>query len=198
MIFLTLFLEFFKIGAFTFGGGYAMIPFIQETVTKHEWLSTSQLVDFIAISESTPGAFAVNISTYVGTIIGEQYTDSIFGAILGAFCATLGTVLPAFLLILIIAKAYEKFKNNTLVEDCMFGLRSTVVGLIGATVISIGKEVFFPADFSLNILSTSTFWFSFLIFAFMLFLLLYKKTSPILIVCLSAVLGIGAGYAGII
>ncbi len=198
MIFITLFLEFFKIGAFTFGGGYAMIPFIQETVAKHGWISTSELVDFIAVSESTPGAFAVNISTYVGSIIGHEYTDSLFGAAFGAFCATLGTVLPAFLLILIIAKVYDKFKENLLVQDCMFGLRSTVVGLIAATVISIGKEVFFADALSLGVLSTSAFWFSAVVFVAMLFLLFYKKSSPILIVALSAVLGIGAGYLGLI
>ena len=198
MIFITLFLEFFKIGAFTFGGGYAMIPFIQETVAKHEWISTTELVDFIAVSESTPGAFAVNISTYVGSIIGHEYTGSLFGAAFGAFCATLGTVLPAFLLILIIAKVYDKFKENLLVQDCMFGLRSTVVGLIAATVISIGKEVFFAEALNLSVLSTSAFWFSAVVFVAMLFLLFYKKSSPILIVALSAVLGIGAGYLGLI
>ena len=66
-IYLLLFLEFFKMGALTFGGGYAMIPFIEETVLSHGWMTTRELVDFIAISESTPGAFAVNISTYVGS-----------------------------------------------------------------------------------------------------------------------------------
>lgn len=189
MIYLQLFFEFLKIGAFTFGGGYAMIPFIQETVAKHNWMSTAELVDFIAVSESTPGAFAVNISTYIGSQVGGFF---------GAICATTGVVLPAFVFILIIAKIYDKFKNSKTVKGAMFGLKSVVVGLIGATVISIGLEVFFANGFTTSVFATSTFWFSLLVFAIMLFLLLYKKFSPILIVVLSATLGIVAGYAGII
>lgn len=189
MIYLILFLEFFKIGAFTFGGGYAMIPFIQETVLKHEWLSTSELVDFIAVSESTPGAFAVNISTYVGSQVGGFF---------GAVCATLGVVLPAFLLILVIAKIYDKFKNSKTVQGAMFGLKSVVVGLIGATVVSIAIELFFSDGFTASVITTSTFWFSLVVFGIMTFLLLKKKFSPILIVVLSALSGIIAGYAGLI
>lgn len=197
MTYLILFLEFFKIGAFTFGGGYAMIPFIQETVLKHEWLTNQQLIDFIAVSESTPGAFAVNISTYVGSQTGSQ-AGGFLGGILGAFCATLGVVLPAFLIILLIAKIYEKFKENNSVKGAMFGLKSTVVGLIAAAVISIAGEVFFTNGITATVFTTSVFWFSVVVFAIMLFLLLYKKISPIIIIGLSALLGIGAGYAGII
>lgn len=189
MTYLILFLEFLKIGAFTFGGGYAMIPFIQETVTKHQWLSTQELVNFIAISESTPGAFAVNISTYIGSQVGGFF---------GALCATTGVVLPAFLIILIIAKIYDKFKSSKTVKGAMFGLKSTVVGLIAAAVVSIAIEVFFTNGFTAQVFLSSTFWFSLITFAIMLFLLLYKKISPILIVCLSATLGIIAGYTGII
>ena len=189
MIYLVLFLEFFKIGAFTFGGGYAMIPFIQETVLSHGWLSTSELVDFIAVSESTPGAFAVNISTYVGSQV---------GGFPGAVCATLGVVLPSFIIILIIAKIYDKFKNSKTVKGAMFGLKSVVVGLIAATVISIALEVFFPKGLTTAVFVTSTFWFSLIVFAVMLFLLLYKKFSPVIIVVLSAMCGIAAGYAGLI
>ena len=186
---LRLFLVYLKIGLFTFGGGYAMIPFIQETVLKHEWLTNQELIDFIAVSESTPGAFAVNISTYVGAQV---------GGIFGAVCATTGVVLPAFILILIIAKIYDKFKENQSVQGAMFGLKSTVVGLIAAAVISIAMEVFFANGITSAVFVTSTFWFSLVVFGIMLFLLLYKKISPIIIIGLSALLGIGAGYAGII
>ena len=189
MIYLILFLEFLKIGAFTFGGGYAMIPFIQETVARHGWLTTAELVDFIAVSESTPGAFAVNISTYVGSQVGGFF---------GAICATTGVVLPAFLIIRIIAKIYEKFKSSKTIQGAMFGLKSVVVGLIGATVISIATEVFFANGVNTAVFTTSAFWFSLVVFATMLFLLLYKKLSPIIIVVLSATLGIVAGYTGII
>ncbi len=197
MTYLILFLEFLKIGAFTFGGGYAMIPFIQETVLKHGWLTNQELIDFIAVSESTPGAFAVNISTYVGSQVGAA-ENGFLGSIFGAVLATAGVVLPAFLIILIIAKIYEKFKNSKTVKGAMFGLKSTVVGLIGAAVISIAFEVFFANGFTTTVLTTSAFWFSLVVFAVMLFLLLYKKLSPIIIIAVSAVLGIVAGYTGLI
>lgn len=193
MIYLTLFLEFLKMGAFTFGGGYAMIPFVEETVISHGWLTPGELVDFIAVSESTPGAFAVNISTYVGSQVGGFF---------GALCATVGLVLPPFLLILIIAKCYERFKENILVRGVMLGLKSTVVGLIAATVLNVGRNVLFPNGFSFDlfpgVLSTGNFGFIIVVFAVMLFLLLYKKLNPILIILLSAGLGIAAGYSGLI
>ena len=190
---LLLFLEFFKMGALTFGGGYAMIPFIEETVLNHGWLTVTELVDFIAVSESTTGAFAVNISTYIGSEV---------GGFLGAAIATLGLVLPPFVIILLIAKVYEKVKQNTIVQGAMLGLKSTVVGLIGATVLKVGCDVLFPAGFSFESLGSellsANFWFIIVVFAVMLFLLLYKKLNPILIIVLSAGAGIVAGYTGLI
>ena len=192
-IYLLLFLEFFKMGALTFGGGYAMIPFIEETVLSHGWLTTGELVNFIAVSESTPGAFAVNISTYVGSEVGGLF---------GSLCATVGLVLPPFVIILIIAKCYEKFKESLIVRGVMLGLKSTVVGLVGATVLKVGYEVLFPLGFSFENfgteLLTGNFWFIIVVFAVMLFLLLYKKLNPILIIVLSAAAGILAGYTGLI
>ncbi len=193
-IYLLLFLEFFKMGALTFGGGYAMIPFIEETVMAHGWLSNQELVDFIAVAESTPGAFAVNIATYVGSEVGGLF---------GSLCATVGLVLPPFLLILIIAKCYEKFKESLIVRGVMLGLKSTVVGLIGATVLKVGYDVLFPAGFAVDSffgteLLSANFWFIIAVFAVMLFLLLYKKLNPILVIVLSAGAGIVAGYTGLI
>ena len=193
-VYLLLFLEFFKMGALTFGGGYAMIPFIEETVTAHGWLSNQELIDFIAVSESTPGAFAVNIATYVGSEV---------GGILGSLCATVGLTLPPFILILIIAKCYERFKESTLVKGVMLGLKSTVVGLIGATVLKVGYDVLFPTGFTLEgffrtELLSANFWFIIVVFAVMLFLLLYKKLNPILVILLSAAAGVIAGYTGLI
>ena len=103
MIYIVLFLTFFKIGAFTFGGGYAMLPLIQEEVLKKAWLSQQEIIDFIAVSESTPGPFAVNMATFIG---------SQTGGILGAVCATLGVVLPSFIIILIVAKCFEVFGTS--------------------------------------------------------------------------------------
>lgn len=187
--FLLLFLEFFKMGALTFGGGYAMIPFIEETVLRHGWMTTTELVDFIAVSESTPGAFAVNISTYVGSEV---------GGLPGAVVSTLGLVLPPFLIILLIAKVYQKIKANILVQGTMLGLKSTVVGLIAATVLRVGHEIFFQKGINLAVFQSANFYVSLVIFAAALFLLLYKKINPILIIAGSAVLGIVLGYAGVI
>ena len=109
-IFLDLFLTFFKIGAFTFGGGYAMLPLMQEEVLAHKWMELSSVVNFIAVSESTPGPFAINMATYVGSEVGGAY--GVMGSVFGSFCATLGVVLPSFIVILIVAKCFEKFKNT--------------------------------------------------------------------------------------
>ena len=188
-VYLLLFLEFFKMGALTFGGGYAMIPFIEETVLRHGWMTTTELVDFIAISESTPGAFAVNISTYIGSEV---------GGILGAIVATLGLVLPPFLIILLIAKVYAKIKESTIVQGAMLGLKATVVGLIAATVLRVGREIFFFEGINLAVLRSANFYVSLGIFAVALFLLLYKKLNPILIIVLSAAAGILFGYSGVI
>ena len=186
---LLLFLEFFKMGALTFGGGYAMIPFIEETVLAHGWMTTEELVDFIAVSESTPGAFAVNISTYIGSEV---------GGILGAVLATLGLVLPPFIIIILIAKVYEKIKENRLVQGAMLGLKATVVGLIAATVLSVGKEIFFSKGINIVAFQSANIYVSLGIFAVALFLLLYKKLNPILIIVGSAVVGIIFGYTGVI
>ncbi len=186
---LLLFLEFLKMGALTFGGGYAMIPFIEETVLRHDWMTTTELVDFIAVSESTPGAFAVNISTYVGSEV---------EGLLGALLATVGLVLPPFLIIILIAKVYERIKSNTLVQGAMLGLKSTVVGLIAATVLSVGKTIFFSEGINAAVFQSAEFYVSLGIFAAALFLLLVKKLSPILIIAGSAVIGILFGYTGVI
>lgn len=188
-IFLLLFLEFFKMGALTFGGGYAMIPFIEETVLRHGWMTTSELVDFIAVSESTPGAFAVNISTYIGSEV---------GGIIGSLLATLGLVLPPFLIIILIAKVYERIRENRLVQGAMMGLKATVVGLIAATVLSVGQEIFFSEGINPAVFRSANFYVSLIIFAVALFLLLYKKLNPILIIAGSAVVGIVLGYTGVI
>ena len=184
MLFLELFLTFFKIGAFTFGGGYAMLPLVQAAVIEKGWLSETQIVDFIAVSESTPGPFAINIATYVG---------SQMGGVLGAFLCTLGVVLPSFIIILLVAKFFEKFKNSKTVSGCMSGLKPAVIGLISSAVISIGTTVFFPVSITLAVFKTAAFYVSAVIFGIMMIASM-KKVSPILIIVGSAVLGILAGY----
>lgn len=182
---LELFVTFFKIGLFTFGGGYAMLPLIQQEVLDKEWATQAELVNFIAVSESTPGPFAINMSTYIGT---EQV------GFLGALSATLGVVLPSFIIILIVAKCYEKFQSSKIVKGCMSGLKPCVVGLIGAAVVSIASTVIFPIGISAAVFTNLNFYISIAIFGVMA-VLAFKKVHPILIICLSAVIGIAAGYA---
>lgn len=192
MIFLKLFLTFFKIGLFTFGGGYAMLPLIQEEVAANEWLANEELINFIAVSESTPGPFAINIATYIGNTLGSKF--GVLSGIFGAFCATLGVVLPSFIIILIVAKFFEKFKSDKIVSGCMTGLKPAVIGLIGSAILSMAQTVFFHNDFSLSTFITTEFFVLLAIFLLMLFLTLKKKLHPIIIITSSAVLGIVSGY----
>ena len=181
MIYLDLFWTFFKIGLFTFGGGYAMLPLIQSEVIEHGWMDTTSIVNFVAVAESTPGPFAVNISSYIGRIT---------GGIGGAVCATSGVILPSFIIILIVAKFYERFRQSKLVEGAMSGLRPAAIGLIAASLLSIGKTVFQPIP-DTGWLPTAISAALFLIMSFMAF----KKKHPILIIAISAAVGIAAGYA---
>lgn len=183
MIYLELFYTFFTIGLFTFGGGYAMLPLIQQKVAEKNWMDLSQLMDFVAVSESTPGPFAVNVATYVG---------SSQGGILGAVCATLGVVMPSFIIIIIVAKCYIRFKNSKLVSGAMFSLRATVVGLMAGAVFGMLPTVFFSMGISWNSLLTPEFLCSAVIFLTMLVLAL-KKVSPIILVLCSAAAGIVSG-----
>ena len=190
--FLTLFLTFFKIGAFTFGGGYAMLPLIQEEVLRHSWVAESDLINFIAVSESTPGPFAINMATYIGSQVGGEY--GVLGSILGSACATLGVVLPSFIVILIVARFYEKYKQSRIVKGCMSGLKPAVVGLIGAAILSVVAEVLFPAGVALSAFADPSMYVSLGIFALTVTLAFWKKVHPIWLILLSAALGIAWGY----
>ena len=180
MILLQLFWTFFKIGAFTFGGGYAMLPLIQAEVAAHGWMGAEELVNFVAVSESTPGPFAVNISTFVGTRL---------AGIPGAVCATLGVALPSFVIILIVAKCFQRFKNSALVQGCMSGLRPAVVGLIATALLSVGQTVFFPDGIAFG----AAFFVSLGVFLLSA-VLAFKKLHPIWIIVISAAIGVAAGY----
>lgn len=197
MIYLELFLTFFMIGAVTFGGGYAMLPMIQEQVALHwgDIISGEMLVDFVAVSESTPGPFAVNMATYVGSAVGGQDGGAWLG-VFGSFCATLGVVLPSFIVILIVAKCYDRFRQSRVVKGCMSGLKPAVVGLIADAVLSVAVTVFFHAGVRVTVFTQAAFYVSAGIFAVMV-VLAFKKVHPILIICLSAAVGIAAGYLGL-
>lgn len=190
-IFLDLFLTFFKIGAFTFGGGYAMLPLMQEEVLAHKWMPLEDVVNFIAVSESTPGPFAINMATYVGSEVGGAF--GLAGSFFGSFCATFGVVLPSFIIILIVAKCYDRFKKSKLVSGCMTGLKPAVVGLIGSAIISVLLTVFIPNGFSMGIFTNASFYVALAIFAICT-VMAFKKVHPIIIIVLAAVLGIVTGY----
>ena len=184
MTYLTLFLTFLKIGALTFGGGYAMLPMISEAVAAHGWLTDEALVDFIAVSESTPGPFAVNIATFVGARV---------GGFLGAVCATCGVVLPSFLIILLVAGLFDKFRESKIVKGCMEGLKLAVVGLIAAALLSVSLTVLFPGGVAVSALTDVSFYFSAAVFA-LCAVLAFKKLHPVAVIGLSAALGLAGGY----
>lgn len=184
MIYFELLWTFLKIGAFTFGGGYAMLPLIEEQVLLHGWLSAQEIVNFIAVSESTPGPFAINIATYVGSQV---------AGVLGSACATLGVVLPSFVIILMVARFFVKFKDNRAVTGVMAGLKPAVIGLIGSAIVSMAATVFLPTGFNTSIFTSVTFYISLAIFALSA-ILAFTKKHPILIICVSALLGIIFGF----
>lgn len=184
MILLKLFYTFFKIGLFTFGGGYAMLPLIQDEIVANGWLSLEEMVDFIAVSESTPGPFAINIATYVGVET---------AGVLGSVAATLGVVLPSFIVILIVAKCYLRFKQSKLVSGAMYGLRSTVVGLMAGAVVGLVPTVFFRSGVAWSAVLQPEFLCAAGIFGVSLVLAL-KKVNPIIIIVCSAAAGILCGW----
>lgn len=177
MIYLQILFTFVKIGLFTFGGGYAMIPLIQSEMSANGWINPHDLINFMAVSQSLPGAFAVNISTYIGNIMG-----GFPGAGIGAIAVSL----PSFIIIILIGKFYDKFKKSKIVDGAMSGLRPAAIGLIGAAFISILKLFITSSkpDYLLLIALG--------IFAVLMFLQI-KKVHPVFIIIISAVLGILTG-----
>lgn len=175
MLNLTLFLEFFKIGLFAVGGGLVTIPFLYELAAKTNWFDVSLIPDMIAISESTPGPLGVNMATYTGFIVGGIWSGII---------ATIGLVAPAIIIILIVSKFLEKFKQNKTVKNIFYGLRAGVIGLISVIGINIlAESLVINNPFSLKIKE---------LFLFLAILLLMQKTKlhPILFIFASGLIGI--------
>lgn len=188
MIYLKLFYEFFLIGLFTFGGGYAMIPLIKDTVVNNGWLTLDEFYSFIGICESTPGPIAVNMATYIG---------STQGGILGSIAATLGVVLPSFIIILLIAMCLKKFTKNKYFKNFIKGVKPVIVSLIlfaGITLLikCIGIDI---DTFEININYISIFILVIItVLYFVLLKLFKKKISSIKIILISGVLGIILSY----
>lgn len=185
MIYLLLFLEFFKIGLFTFGGGYAMIPLVREVVLKYSWISEDKFYDFIGVCEATPGPIALNMATFVGSSQG-----GIFGAIL----ASLGVVLPSFIIIIIIASLLKKISENLIFKHAISGIKPVVLGLILSTgILLLFRNL--GISYDINLFNN----FDFIALAILIILVLTyvlikvifkKKMSPILIIAYSAILGL--------
>ena len=186
MIFFELFYTFFLIGLFTFGGGYAMIPLIQNMVIEKGWISEDTLTNFIAISESTPGPFAINISTFIGSTVAGPF---------GAVCSTLGVILPSLIIIIIVAMIINKFLKNKYVKGGLNGIIPVAISLILSTTIVLFIKLMFFGGNSL----TSEFLFDKKAFALFLILggsmILYKKVykksvNPILLILVAAIFGL--------
>ncbi|MDY0139792.1 MAG: chromate transporter [Candidatus Izemoplasmatales bacterium] len=183
---IELLFTFFKIGLFTFGGGYAMIPLITEEVTNKGWLDYAQIFDFIAISESTPGPFAINIATYVGYTQGTDFWTGLSGAIM----ATIGVILPSFIIIIIIAKAFHRFADNKYVIGFLKGVKPIIVGVITSVAISF----LLKSIFSLEVTDFNNFefkWETLFIFIVVFSMTkIWKKVHPVFVVLLSGIMGL--------
>lgn len=177
---LTMCWEFFKTGLFAVGGGLATLPFLTEMQVKYNWFTAEDLANMIAISESTPGPIGVNMATYAGY--------SSYG-ILGGIAATLSLILPALVLIMLIAKALDTYKNNVFVRRGFAFLRPAVTGLIAAAGFSVFKIALLHSDLTLKNIS----WPGVILFAVLLTMTQIKKLKkihPIVYIAVGAAVGI--------
>lgn len=179
MIYLELFLTFFVIGMFTIGGGYAMLSLIQnEVVTVHGWIDEVTFTDIVAISQMTPGPIGINSATYIGYDVLAASGASEFMCVLGSFTATFAVVLPSFLIVLSICKAYDRFKDHYLFKGVMTGLKPATLGLIGTAALGLAT----PENF--------IDWKSFAICIAAFIALLLKKIGPFSAIGLGALAGL--------
>lgn len=183
MIFLQLFYTFFKIGLFGFGGGYAMISMIQgEVVTRHEWLSSNEITDIIAISQMTPGPIGINSATYVGysAVVNAGYSHAV--GILGSTIATVSVVLPSFILMVLISKFFLKYQKHPIIASVFEGLRPGVVGLLAAAaLVLMNRENF--GTYNWQILT------SIILFAGTFIASYRYKVNPILLIVICGIIG---------
>lgn len=196
MMLLRLFYEFFKVGLFAIGGGMATFPFLTDLAAKTGWYTQAQLVDMVAIAESTPGPIGVNTATYVGFTV---------AGIPGALTATIGLITPSVILILIIARVLARFRDSKLVQNVFYGLRPASTGLIAAAGFSVvllaltGAQV----DSVQGLLhwQGSIHWPGILLAAVLLMLTRRVKQTknlhPVVFIALSAVVGIVFRFAGV-
>ena len=186
MIFIELFYTFFKIGLFSFGGGYGMLSVIQgEIVARHGWLTVQEFTDIVAVSQMTPGPIGINAATYVGYTAIDNAGYSPLMAVIGSLLASFAVMLPSFVLMLVVSRFFMKYSKHTIVERVFAVLRPVVVGLIAsAALLLMSRENFgLPQESPLQfIVSVSLFLFSFV--AVKRF-----RISPILVLVISGAFG---------
>ena len=193
MILLRLFFEFARIGLFTIGGGMASVPFLMDLSERTGWYTQAQLVDMIAVSESTPGPIGINMATYVG------YTTAGIG---GSVVATLGEVLPSLILVCAIARAMQRFKDNRYVLSAMYGLRPAATGLIAAAGLTVVLLVIVNVNALLNgsfgeIVELKAAILAAVLVVLTNFIKPTKKLHPVVFIALSAVVGILFRFSGV-
>jgi chromate transporter len=187
MIFFDLFITFFKIGLFGFGGGYGMLSLIQhETVERAHWLSTAEFTDIVAISQMTPGPIGINSATYCGytAIYNAGYGEMM--AMLGSAIATLALVLPSLILMILISRLFMKYMNTRPVRSIFTGLRPAVVGLLAAATLLLCNA----ENFSTPTVNPWQFFISSALFIATAFGTGYLKISPIRMICYAAFAGL--------
>lgn len=178
MIYLELFLSFLQIGAFSFGGGYAAMPLIQDQiVTKHGWLDMAEFTDLITISQMTPGPIAINSATFVGIKI---------AGVTGALVATIGSILPSCIIVTLLARLYLRYRNLELLQRVLTTLRPAVVAMIASAGISILITAFWGSDVIISLPDTDLIMVGIFIICFLL--LRRTKLSPIAVMVLGGVL----------
>lgn len=183
MIYIQLFISFLKIGAFSFGGGYAAMPLIQnEVVTIHNWMSISEFTDLITISQMTPGPIAINSATFVGTKI---------AGVLGATVATIGCILPSCIIVTALARLYIKYKNLDILQGVLKTLRPAVVAMIATAGVSIIVSSFFPEQI-INIQYIKII--PVLIFTLSMILLIKYKMNAITVMIIAGLINVLQAY----
>ena len=192
MIYLYLFLEFFKIGLFTFGGGHAMVPLVREVVLQYGWMTEDSFQSFIGVCESTPGPIAINMATYIGSVQGSV-DGGWFGGLIGSIVATLGVVLPSFIIIILIVTVLNTLTKNIHFNNALKGIKPVVLGLILSTGILFAIEAigYEKSTGVINFDATSIIIILLLSGMYMLYSGIFKKKpNTILLIIVSAILGI--------
>lgn len=192
LLILQLMWTFFVIGAFTIGGGYAMLSLIQnEVVVAHGWISESTFTDIVAVSQMTPGPIGINTATYVGYDVLYNVTGSHLMGVCGSLSATLALILPSVIIMLLIVKFYTRFKESKLYAGTMDFLKPCVAGLIGAAAIVLMVKTTWAPGPSMEIVKENFVnWKSWVLLAAAFAASFWGKVSPIIIILASAFLGL--------